>query len=121
MNTPSEASPRPGLRELTPLEARVLGVLVEKQHTVPDTYPLSLNSLTAGCNQKTARARVMNVSWWASSIDFSSSRIFLTPARRSLRKVACRNPPGGSSTVTPPSTSLLPLSWWSEQVSFFTV
>jgi uncharacterized protein len=62
MNTPSEASPRPALRELTPLEARVLGVLVEKQHTVPDTYPLSLNSLTAGCNQKTARSPVMNVS-----------------------------------------------------------
>jgi uncharacterized protein YceH (UPF0502 family) len=40
----------------------VLGVLVEKQHTVPDTYPLSLNSLTSGCNQKTARAPVMNVS-----------------------------------------------------------
>ncbi|GJH18068.1 YceH family protein [Caballeronia novacaledonica] len=62
MNIPSEAAPRPTLRELTPLEARVLGVLVEKQHTVPDTYPLSLNSLTSGCNQKTARAPVMNVS-----------------------------------------------------------
>lgn len=49
------------LRELTPLEARVLGVLVEKQHTVPDTYPLSLNALTAGCNQKTARSPVMSV------------------------------------------------------------
>ena len=48
------------LRELTPLEARVLGVLVEKQHTVPDTYPLSLNALTAGCNQKTARSPVMS-------------------------------------------------------------
>lgn len=48
------------LRELSPLEARVLGVLVEKQHTVPDTYPLSLNALTAGCNQKTARSPVMN-------------------------------------------------------------
>jgi len=47
------------MRLLTPLEARVLGVLVEKQHTVPDTYPLSLNSLTAGCNQKTARQPVM--------------------------------------------------------------
>jgi uncharacterized protein YceH (UPF0502 family) len=46
-------------RALTPLEARVLGVLVEKQHTVPDTYPLSLNALVAGCNQKTARAPVM--------------------------------------------------------------
>lgn len=47
------------LRPLTPLEARVLGVLVEKQHTVPDTYPLSLNALVAGCNQKTARAPVI--------------------------------------------------------------
>jgi uncharacterized protein YceH (UPF0502 family) len=47
------------VRELTPLEARVLGVLVEKQATVPDTYPLSLNALVAGCNQKTARAPVI--------------------------------------------------------------
>ncbi len=59
--TPDLPTPR-ALRELTPLEARILGVLVEKQHTVPDTYPLSLNALTAGCNQKTARAPVMNVS-----------------------------------------------------------
>ncbi len=43
------------MRALTPLEARVLGVLIEKQATVPDTYPLSLNALVAGCNQKTAR------------------------------------------------------------------
>lgn len=48
-------------RTLTPLEARVLGVLVEKQHTVPDSYPLSLNALVLGCNQKTARDPVMNV------------------------------------------------------------
>ena len=50
------------MRLLTPLEARVLGVLVEKQHTVPDTYPLSLNALVAGCNQKTARAPVLEAS-----------------------------------------------------------
>lgn len=37
----------------------MLGVLVEKQHTVPDTYPLSLNALVAGCNQKTARLPVI--------------------------------------------------------------
>ena len=49
-------------RALTPLEARVLGVLVEKQATVPDTYPLSLNALVAGCNQKTARDPVLNAS-----------------------------------------------------------
>jgi uncharacterized protein len=50
------------MRFLSPLEARVLGVLVEKQATVPDTYPLSLNALVAGCNQKTAREPVMNAS-----------------------------------------------------------
>ncbi len=47
------------MRHLSPLEARVLGVLVEKQATVPDTYPLSLNALVAGCNQKTARQPVI--------------------------------------------------------------
>lgn len=50
------------MRALTPLEARVVAVLVEKQATVPDTYPLSLNALVAGCNQKTAREPVMQVS-----------------------------------------------------------
>ena len=47
------------MRPLSPLEARVLGVLVEKQITVPDTYPLSVNALVAGCNQKTARLPVI--------------------------------------------------------------
>ncbi|MFT4174803.1 MAG: YceH family protein [Rhodocyclaceae bacterium] len=47
---------------LSALEARILGVLVEKQRTVPDTYPLSLNALAAGCNQKTSRDPVMNAS-----------------------------------------------------------
>jgi uncharacterized protein YceH (UPF0502 family) len=50
------------LRPLTPVEARVLGVLVEKERTVPDTYPLSLNALVAGCNQKTSRSPLMEVS-----------------------------------------------------------
>jgi uncharacterized protein YceH (UPF0502 family) len=43
-------------------ETRVLAVLVEKQHTVPDTYPLSLNALVSGCNQKSSRDPVMEVS-----------------------------------------------------------
>ena len=43
------------LPPLSLLETRVLGVLVEKEHTVPDTYPLSLNALTLGCNQKNNR------------------------------------------------------------------
>jgi uncharacterized protein YceH (UPF0502 family) len=61
MNSTPEAFSNPAIRSLTALEARVLGVLLEKQHTVPDTYPLTLNALTSGCNQKTARAPVMNV------------------------------------------------------------
>ena len=48
------------LPELSLLETRVLGVLVEKQHTVPDTYPLTLNALTAGCNQKSSRDPVLD-------------------------------------------------------------
>jgi uncharacterized protein YceH (UPF0502 family) len=47
---------------LSPIEARVLGVLAEKQRTVPDTYPLTLNALVAGCSQKTSRDPVMEVS-----------------------------------------------------------
>jgi uncharacterized protein len=62
MNSPADAPSPRALRALTPLEARIVGVLIEKQHTVPDTYPLSLNALTSGCNQKTARTPVMNVS-----------------------------------------------------------
>jgi uncharacterized protein YceH (UPF0502 family) len=49
------------LRALSLLESRVLAVLVEKAHTVPDSYPLSLNALLAGCNQNTARDPVLNV------------------------------------------------------------
>ena len=47
------------LRALSLLETRVLGTLVEKQHTVPDSYPLTLNALVSGCNQKTSRSPVM--------------------------------------------------------------
>jgi uncharacterized protein YceH (UPF0502 family) len=43
------------------LESRVLGVLIEKQHTVPDSYPLSLVALTSGCNQKSSRDPVIDV------------------------------------------------------------
>lgn len=50
------------LPALSLLETRVLGVLIEKQHTVPDTYPLSLNSLVSGCNQKSSRDPVLNAS-----------------------------------------------------------
>lgn len=47
---------------LSLLETRVLGVLAEKQRTVPDTYPLTLNSLVSGCNQKSSRNPVIEAS-----------------------------------------------------------
>jgi uncharacterized protein YceH (UPF0502 family) len=47
------------LPTLSLLETRVLGVLVEKQRTVPDSYPLTLNALVAGCNQKTSRNPIL--------------------------------------------------------------
>jgi uncharacterized protein YceH (UPF0502 family) len=43
----------------TLLETRVLGALIEKSITVPDTYPLTLNSLVSACNQKTSRDPVI--------------------------------------------------------------
>ena len=48
-------------RPLSATEARVLGTLMEKARTVPDSYPLTLNSLLLGCNQKTTREPVMNI------------------------------------------------------------
>ncbi|WP_062626069.1 YceH family protein [Ferriphaselus amnicola] len=47
------------IQTLSLLETRVLGVLAEKQRTVPDTYPLTLNTLLSGCNQKTSRNPVI--------------------------------------------------------------
>ncbi|EKT4466735.1 DUF480 domain-containing protein [Pseudomonas putida] len=44
------------------IEIRVLGSLIEKQATNPETYPLTLNALVLACNQKTSREPVMNLS-----------------------------------------------------------
>jgi len=50
------------MKLLSLIETRVLGTLYEKQHTVPDSYPLTLNALVSGCNQKTSRSPVMEAS-----------------------------------------------------------
>ena len=47
---------------LTSIEARVLGCLIEKQATTPETYPLTLNAVVLACNQKTSREPVLNLS-----------------------------------------------------------
>ncbi len=49
------------LRHLSPVEARVLATLMEKARTVPDSYPLTLNMVVSGCNQKTSRDPLMNL------------------------------------------------------------
>lgn len=46
---------------LTANEARVIGCLIEKSIVTPDQYPLTLNSLTNACNQKSSREPVMNL------------------------------------------------------------
>jgi hypothetical protein len=46
---------------LNPIEARVLGVLIEKQMSTPDYYPLTLNALVNACNQKTNRDPVLEM------------------------------------------------------------
>jgi hypothetical protein len=63
--TPSHLSSSPPLASpapiLSPAEARVLGTLMEKARTVPDSYPLTLNSLLLGCNQKSSREPLMEL------------------------------------------------------------
>jgi uncharacterized protein YceH (UPF0502 family) len=56
---PSSQPPTPFT--LTAIEARVLATLMEKARTVPDSYPLSLNTLMLGCNQKSTRDPLMNL------------------------------------------------------------
>ena len=47
--------------ELSAIEARVVGCLIEKEITTPDQYPLSLNALTNACNQKTNREPMLEL------------------------------------------------------------
>lgn len=65
MNLPPDSAPHRANfqnQPLTAAEARVLATLLEKARTVPDSYPLTLNTLQAGCNQKSSRDPVMNLS-----------------------------------------------------------
>ena len=57
----AETPTPPAPLTLTAIEARVLATLMEKARTVPDSYPLSLNTLLLGCNQKSARDPVMEL------------------------------------------------------------
>jgi len=57
----TDASPGDALAPLSPIEARILGSLVEKQATVPESYPLTENAVLVACNQKTNRDPAMEL------------------------------------------------------------
>ena len=57
----TEPTVTPLAEPLSAIEARILGCLVEKQTTTPESYPLTLNSLLLACNQKTSREPLMNL------------------------------------------------------------
>ena len=74
--------------QLSDVEARVLGALVEKENTTPEYYPLSLNALVNACNQKSNRDPVM-------TLDEEAVR----QALRSLSDQAMARSAGGDSRV----------------------
>ena len=59
--TDADPTPEAAAPILSAIEARILGSLLEKQATTPETYPLTLNALVLACNQKTAREPVMQL------------------------------------------------------------
>lgn len=70
----------PDALPLSATEARVLATLMEKARTVPDSYPLSVNSLMLGCNQKTSRDPLMELS--ESDISNALDRLMSTELAR---------------------------------------
>lgn len=62
MHSTDNAETLPTVRELSRPQRRVLGVLIEKGLTTPDSYPLTLKAVTTGCNQKSNRDPVTNYS-----------------------------------------------------------
>lgn len=58
---PHTPSPLVGETPLHAIEVRILGCLIEKQLTTPESYPLTLNAVQLACNQKTSREPLMNL------------------------------------------------------------
>jgi len=81
---------RKPLPDLDAAEQRIIGALIEKSKTTPDYYPMTLNGLTAACNQKTSRNPVTN---------YSEETITLTLDRLKSKGLAA-TVTGGSSRVT---------------------
>jgi hypothetical protein len=101
---------------LEPHEARALGVLIEKELTTPEQYPLTLNALTSGCNQKSNRDPLLELSNFAAWSDgfthrargsstsgttLASASTARSPSSRSWPSCSCeaRRPPASSSSA----------------------
>jgi uncharacterized protein len=69
---------------LSPTQARVLGTLMEKARTVPDSYPLTLNSLVLGCNQKSSRFPGMELTEADVSSALSAMKLIVTVVQQPL-------------------------------------
>jgi uncharacterized protein YceH (UPF0502 family) len=84
---PPTAAPTPF--NLSTFEARVLGVLLEKRFLTPDVYPLSLNSLTLGCNQLTARDPIVSLAESAvkDTLDLLQERKLIAPRQQAGARV----------------------------------
>jgi uncharacterized protein YceH (UPF0502 family) len=78
------------LIQLNLIEQRILGVLLEKSKTTPDYYPMSINSLAAGCNQKTSRNPVVN---------YNEETVTLTLNALKIKGLVSTVTGGGSRTV----------------------
>jgi uncharacterized protein YceH (UPF0502 family) len=78
------------LIQLTSIEQRILGSLIEKSKTTPDYYPMSINALTAACNQKTSRNPVVN---------YSEETVTLTLNALKIKGLVGTLTGGGSRTV----------------------
>ncbi len=76
---------------LTPVEARVLGALVEKEITTPDYYPLTLNALINACNQRSNREPVMDVDEDEARQALHALKIWASQAARDPPTAACQN------------------------------
>jgi uncharacterized protein YceH (UPF0502 family) len=72
------------LPDLTAIQARVLGTLMEKARTVPDSYPLTLNSLVLGCNQKNSRFPSMELDEAAVLVALNAMKIITNLAGQPL-------------------------------------
>jgi len=98
------------IQPLQKTEARVLGVLIEKSMTTPDSYPISLNALVNGCNQKSNRDPVMHLDEQSVSEavrDLRMNRLAVEVSSRSARVVKFSHKAGERLELDEPSVAIL--------------